>query len=365
MTDTWDIRVLAGLEPISSVPPGRHPELLDYCRVESVPAGADPFEVNGLEGQSVYLVHGQLEVAYEDGSREVMNAGSEPARHPLGKRRPAIAMARALAPTMLLRIDDDLLDKVVTWGQFSLNDGVESILSSAGSRVNVAPGDAKRLLDSAMFAAEHLKRGPFAHLPPANIGRLLSCIEAVEVEADDVVIREGDIGDCYFMIESGRAQVTRLVGSGSTVLADLRAGDVFGEEALVSGARRNASVTMKSDGILYCLKQPDFLELMQEPLLQKMSYDHATRAVDEGAIWLDARQPQEYRYDRMPGAINAPLSDIRQAIGALNREKKYIAYCQSGRRSSAAAFILAQSGYDVSVLDGGLWALPKTDQRES
>jgi rhodanese-related sulfurtransferase len=61
--------------------------------------------------------------------------------------------------------------------------------------------------------------------------------------------------------------------------------------------------------------------------------------------------------------MNVPLNDIRNAIGVLDRSKKYIAYCQSGRRSAAAAFVLAQAGYDVHVLDGGLWSVPRFVQQ--
>ena len=65
----------------------------------------------------------------------------------------------------------------------------------------------------------------------------------------------------------------------------------------------------------------------------------------------------------LPGAINVPLNDIRNAIGVLSKMTPYIAYCQSGRRSAAAAFILAQAGYDVYVLENGLWSVPKALQQ--
>jgi rhodanese-related sulfurtransferase len=63
----------------------------------------------------------------------------------------------------------------------------------------------------------------------------------------------------------------------------------------------------------------------------------------------------EFQYDKLPGAINIPLSEIRNAFGALDTSKEYVVYCQSGRRSSAAAFLLAQRGYNIYLLDGGLW----------
>lgn len=358
MNDTLDIKLLAALEPIASFNPTRLRELLDYCHLETVARGQDPFKLHGLAGESVYLVKGDLELKYQDGNQMVISANSEWAKHPLGKRQPDILEAIALTDIQLLRIDDELLDMMVTWDQFSHHEAIKQSLKKSDD--GEAAIRVRRLLNSGMFSAENLKTGPFAHLPPANIGKLFERIEAVAVWANDVIIREGDAGDYYYLIESGRAQVTRMVGGVNMVLAELKAGDVFGEEALVSGTKRNATVTMKSNGMLLRLKQEDFLELLREPLLHRVSYAEARQKVAQGAVWLDVRHPPEYRYDKLPGAINVPLNDIRNAIGALDKSKRYITYCQSGRRSSAAAFILAQAGYDVDVLDGGLWSVPKS-----
>ena len=354
--------MLAALKPISSFSPARLRETLDYCHLETFDKGQDPFKLHNLHGQSVYLLQGELELEYEDGNHVVVSANSEWAKHPLGKRQPEIISATALSDIQLLRIDDNVLDMIVTWDQFSPHEGVKREPES-GAALNVS-SSGKRWLNSGIFSAEYLKNGPFAHLPPANIGQLLERIDAIAVRANDVIIREGDEGDYYYMIENGRAQVTRLVGGGNMLLAELKAGGVFGEDALVSGAKRNATVTMKTNGMLLRLKRQDFLELMQEPLLHRLSYEDARQKVAQGAIWIDTRHPSEYRYDKVPGAINIPLNDIRSAIGVLNKDHTYIAYCQSGRRSSAAAFILAQAGYDVYVLAGGLWTVPESQQQQ-
>lgn len=358
MNDTLDIRVLAALEPISGFSPARLRELLDYCHIENVVPGQDPFRNRSLLGQSVYLVRGELELTYADGNKVTIRADSEWARHPIGKRQPDIVATNALSQVKLLRVDDDLLDRMVTWDQFASHDDVKPRTDKGGSEAAV-----RRLLNSGMFSAENLSHGPFAHLPPANIGKLLNRVEAIAVWEKDVIVREGEEGDYYYLIESGRAQVTRLVGGANLLLAELKAGDVFGEEALVSDSRRSATVTMKSNGVLLRLKKQDFLELMKEPLLHRISFAEAKEKVLQGALWLDVRHPPEYRYDKLPGAINVPLIDIRNAIGVLNRSASYIAYCQSGRRSAAAAFILAQAGYDVYVLENGLWSVPRALQQ--
>ncbi|MCR4298938.1 MAG: hypothetical protein NUV75_09360, partial [Gallionella sp.] len=93
MTYALDVKVLAGLEPIASFNPDKLRELLDYCHIETVPQGSDPFKVHGLQGQSVYLVDGELELVYQDGNKVIVSARSEWAKHPLGKRQPYIVSA--------------------------------------------------------------------------------------------------------------------------------------------------------------------------------------------------------------------------------------------------------------------------------
>ena len=70
------------------------------------------------------------------------------------------------------------------------------------------------------------------------------------------------------------------------------------------------------------------------------------------------RHPPEYRYDKLTNAINVPLSEVRNVVGVLDKQTHYVAYCQSGRRSAAAAFLLVQAGYKVDVLKNGLWSVP-------
>ena len=137
-------------------------------------------------------------------------------------------------------------------------------------------------------------------------------------------------------------------------LAELKSGDAFGEEALVSEAKRNATVSVITDGDLLRVRRADFNELLREPLLRRLGFHEAVRKVASGALWLDVRYPSEYQYDKLPGATNVPLAEVRNMFAVLDRSREYVAYCQSGRRSAAAAFLFAQRGFRVSLLEGGL-----------
>lgn len=336
---------LQAFEPLGSLSAERLRELAGFCRVESVPRGSDPFRLHGLDGQAVYLVSGELKLSHADGLIEVVVGGCDAALRPLSRDLARCAEVRAITDVELIRVDEHLLDIMLTWDQ----------LSTQVNGSDVAESTDWRTLSGA-FRMEILTSGAFAQLPPSNIDALLRRFERIRLKAGEVVLREGDEGEYYYLIESGRCDVTRNVGGTDLPLAELKGGDAFGEEALVAGGQRNATVTMRTNGVLLRLGKQDFIELLREPLLKRVSRAEAERRVAAGALWLDVRFPVEFRHDRLPGAINIPLNEIRNAIGPLETDKEYIVYCQSGRRSSAAAFILSQHGYRAAWLEGGLRA---------
>jgi rhodanese-related sulfurtransferase len=179
------------------------------------------------------------------------------------------------------------------------------------------------------------------------------------VVAGQELIRQGEVGDYYYLIRAGSAEVTRAAKDGKAVLlARLEPGQGFGEEALISGEPRNASVTMLSQGLLMRLAASDFLTLLQEPLVHQVAPEDAAAMVRRrGAVLLDVRMEDEYRQGSLKGSLNLPLYLLRLRVKALDPAPPYIVYCQTGRRSSIAAFLLAQRGFDAHVLAGGLDAM--------
>ncbi|HEY8539211.1 MAG TPA: rhodanese-like domain-containing protein, partial [Steroidobacteraceae bacterium] len=100
----------------------------------------------------------------------------------------------------------------------------------------------------------------------------------------------------------------------------------------------------------------DFRQLLNEPFLQWVDYEQAKDIVSSGGQWLDVRLPSEFEHYRAPNALNIPLYSIRLKMKSLDRNTHYVVCCDTGRRSSAAAYILSERGYQASVLRGGLAA---------
>lgn len=339
------IAQLQTLEPIRGLSALRLDELSRVGQCVSFPLGSDPLSAFPQGQQFVYLLKGELRLSLPDGSMQVLVGGCDDAHWPIGYKSAAPRASRAITEVVLLGLDFDLLDLMMTWDELAS-------VADAGTRDSEP---ASWSLLTGAFNASMLTASTLAQLPAAHIHELLQRFQRLPVKRGECIINEGEAGEYYYLIESGRAVVSKQVGGVSLEIAELHPGDGFGEEALVADTLRNASVTMKTDGVLLRLAKPDFVELLQEPLLHPIERADAEARVASGqARWLDVRYPAEFSDDGLPGALNVPLNEIRAAFGLLDPSMEYIAYCQSGRRSSAAAFLLAQNGLRAAWLKGGL-----------
>jgi len=341
---------VAMLDPLSSLAPDRQRELCGLAAVGRVARGADLLKEHGPKGGALFLLQGELLLVFAAGGTQVIVGGTDDARYAVNRRQLPLGRTKAITDVDVLLVDDEVLDIVVTWDQVAAG---EERGGDGADMAKAMRSDWK--LISGMFSLANLQHGVFSQLPAARIEELLKRFERLPVRRGDVVIREGDDGDYYYVVESGRCQVERLVGGARMVLAELKSGDAFGEEALVSEAKRNATVVVTVDGDLLRLGRADFNELLREPLLTRVGREAALERIAKGAVWLDVRYPSEYQYDKLPGAINVPLNEVRNMFAVLDRSREYVVYCQSGRRSSAAAFLFAQRGFKVALLEGGLW----------
>lgn len=337
--------LLRNLMPISLLGQESRQQAASLARLETYPRGTRPVDFSWPH-KVVYLLKGEIKLDYPDGGMKVMVGGCGEAVSPLGRVGADPIGARAITDVELLWFDENALDILVTWDQ------LVPPASAAAREEHEAIADWRAL--PGIFDARKLAVGTFANLPAAHIESLLACFRRQAVKAEEVIVRQNELGDYYYVIERGRARVTREVAGATIELAELDAGDAFGEEALIMEAGRNATVTMQTDGALLRLDRADFIRLLREPLLQRIDAGEARHRVAAGAVWLDVRFPAEYRQDGLPGALNIPLNELRDAIPNLKRDMEYIVYCQSGRRSSAAAFLLSQRGLRASLLEDGL-----------
>lgn len=339
--------LLSQLAPLGSLPAQRLHELAEVAEIERVPRGSDPLAARANRDQAVFLLAGEVLLMFAGGGTLVIVGATGDGQYSINRRSTPIARAKAITDVDVLALEERLLDIVVTFEELASSENVAA--SAMGQAVRADPNVARGI-----FSLANLRNGTFAQLPASRIEELLARFERIAARNGEAVIRQGGEGDYYYVIESGRCHVERIVGGVRVMLAELKSGDAFGEEALAADTTRNATVTMVTDGTLLRLAKKDFNELLREPLLRRVSRAEGRDRVARGALWLDVRYPSEYRHDRLAGALNMPLGELRNGFTVLDSGKEYIVYCQSGRRSSAATFLLAQRGFNVWLLDGGL-----------
>ncbi len=312
--------------------------------IKQLPANRSLFKQGDKERVTYWLVSGMLELREDDRTVAMIRGGTDEARNPLAPQLPRPVSARAVDSIEYLAIDSELLDMMITWDQTGTYE-VEELQAQA----NGSPGaeDWMTLL---------LQTQAFHRIPAANIQAIFMRMERIASRAGETIIQQGAEGDYFYVIVTGKCQVAREtpLNRSGLKLAELTVGDTFGEEALISEAKRNATVTMLTDGVLMRLNKQDFRQLLNEPLVQWRSYREACDIVAGGGRWLDVRLPSEHQNLAIDGSMNIPLNFIRLKIGALDRSQKYVVFCDTGRRSSAAAFVMVEHGFDAYVLRGGL-----------
>lgn len=337
-----DKAVLKTLVPPNALNAENFQELAGKAYVEDIAAGKTIFKAGDLDRKTTYLLEGQVILTDTSGRTTTVTGGTDMAKHPLANQQPRQQTAKARTDCRITRFDSDLLDILLTWDQLSGIEVSEIMLESDGD-------------DDSDWMTRILQSRAFLQIPAANIQAMFMRMQEVPVRAGEVVIRQGDDGDFYYIIKTGRAKVTRASKTGAElVLATLKDGDAFGEEALLSEAKRNATITMDSDGVLMRLSKDDFNALLKEPMMSWVSKEEALEKIDRGALWLDVRLESEHANTGIPNSVNIPLFMLRLRADSLDPGVPYIVYCDTGRRSSAAAFLLSERGFHAYVLKGGL-----------
>ncbi|MGA3215968.1 MAG: rhodanese-like domain-containing protein [Acidimicrobiales bacterium] len=84
--------------------------------------------------------------------------------------------------------------------------------------------------------------------------------------------------------------------------------------------------------------------------------DAAARLLEEGAVLIDVREPEEWLVGRAPQAVHIPLGELGSRVSELPSDRKLIMVCRSGGRSGRAALALVQYGLTAVNLAGGMQA---------
>ncbi|MEK6805296.1 MAG: cyclic nucleotide-binding domain-containing protein [Pseudomonadota bacterium] len=339
---TVDPSLFVTLVPLSSLKRESQADLARKSQILAARPGEYLFKVGDTAKQAIYVLSGDVGLEDSNGkSLGRITGGDAHSLHRLAHQSPRKASAKCLSAVRYLAVDAGLLDVMLTWDQT----GTFEVSELSGQEV-----------DSGDWMGKLLQMRTFQMVPPSNLQSMFMKMQEIRVEPGNIVVKQGDEGDFFYVIIEGRCIVTREQPNQKPVkLAELETGSCFGEEALISDAKRNATITMLTRGKLMKLSKDDFRNLLNDPLARRIPFSQAETMVKDGkAVWLDVRLPTEFQQHSLPGSINAPLYMLRMKLATLDSKQTYVVCCDTGRRSSVAVFVLTQKGYDAYVLDKGI-----------
>ena len=315
--------------PLAGIP---EDQLRRLIRTYELDAG-DSVTFNNDQEECVFVLSG--EVSRENDDEEIiLNPHNTLSRPVCISSSPTTFLARQHA--VLGRINPARLDFLLSWESLSTDEPADDSFRQWLSRL----------------------RNPmiFSQLPLENAHAVFRRLQPVTASDGEVIFDMREEAKQFYFIEQGQAELWRpgLYDDELKLTKVLGVGDYFGEEALLTGELRNARIRMVGESRLLVLEKQDFDELINNPMIDRVSAKVAKAMLDEGAQLLDIRYEDEYEMDYIPGCTLIPLLELRERVSELDAERDYVVYCHSGKRSCVGAMILSENKLRAVSLNCGI-----------
>ena len=346
---TTDINTLRKFVPFNELSEKHLTGIINKSEIIHLPKGKVLFKRDQSCEQRYYLLLGEVSLCDAEFNNTKLYSDTPESKNPIDNHIPHKVSAITTSPSSIVCVDNDYLDRALTWeqaGEYLVTD-----LIPLEEQESIHEAEASTDVD---WMSNLLQAELFNQIPASNIQRLFLDFQPLDVEPDTKIIKEGEVGDRFYVICSGKAVVKRIGKTGSEeIVTQLQEGDYFGEEALVAETTRNATVTMLNSGVLMYLDKAQFKSLLEAPLIQYLSLDQlkGIRNKNPSVKLLDVRLPLEYKNGHIDTSVNIPLSKMRELLPQLSKETCYITTCEGGRRSELGAYLLSQAGFEAYVLN--------------
>lgn len=332
-------RAIRQLIPLATLPYRKFEGLCAQIKIEDAEEGQFLFKCGDERNDLVYLLEGSITLQTDTLKIETVKSDSPSARFAIAHQIPRKVNAVANSRIRFLRLDADVMKSA------------QEIPYEEPESFMVVDEE-----DNDDWMTTLLKSPVFRALPPANLQKILIGMQESRFDAGDVIVRQGEPGDYYYIIKKGQCLVSRKPSPNAKEikLGQLADQDSFGEDALISGEPRNVSITALTDVSLLRLGKEPFLTLIKEPTLKYINYQDAQELVAKGADLIDVREPDQYQPQHLPYSVNLPFFSLRMQLKTLNRQHPIVVVCQNGKISETAAFILMRHKFNALVLSGGI-----------
>ncbi len=270
-------------------------------------------------------------------------------------------------PVEVSLIEATLLKDEERFRALQARDGYGGALSASSQTIEVRHTPGRRTV------VELLRTLPlFEGLDAAEVELLADAARIVQLVPTQLVVKQGDGGASMFLVESGRLKVEVSDGATTRVARNLHAGEVFGEIALLTGARRTATVSALDYATLIELSS-DALEPLvrrREQILDGMSELLASRELRFETRSDLARRMRAHLVGQEVGGAELGVAELETLLGKVPlfaplqaSERAVLAGRATVRRYTAGAAVVRQGekGRSLFIVQSGAVTVQRKD----
>lgn len=319
-------------------------DALEHLSPKSIAKGEMLFKRGRTLGERFYLLSGRVDLIDAGYNSVSIDADIETYSQSLNPESPTRCSCVAKSPVEVFSIEAEVLDRIVAWSQSAaMTNHDEYGEADQVGEIEVSTINDE---DASDWMSSLLQSPLFTKIPLSQVQVLFSRFEGLELKRGDIVIKEGEKGDYFYVLASGSARVTNRL---ATIEVTLEPGSYFGEEALLGKTPRNATIEMLEDGLLKRLTAADFESLLKAPILEYLVKEDLDN-LDKPYKVIDVKTPIEFRFSHVSGSINVPLARLRSSLGELAKSSVYVVPDDAGSRADIAAHLLCQAGFEAYIL---------------
>lgn len=334
--DSPEGHIIRKMVPFSTMPNSIFKVICDKITVETARSGAFLFKRGDTKKELVYLLKGEVSLEVDKLKMEVIKAGTESARFALAHQIPRKVNGMAKGTVQFLRLNSIY---ITTPDPATLKKQEAPAPKEAGKNSN-QNGISTLLMVPVLRA-----------LPPAQLSKINDHLEEVQYQEGEVVVKQGDVGEYYYLVKSGECVLSHKEPTPEQTLTvtKLKIWDSFGAEALICDGIRNHTVTALNNLSLLRIKKDKFLALIKKPLLKVLDEAETDILLHNNGVLLDVRSAAEYEKSHWPNAINMPLLGLRNQLKTLDISRPVLVVSNQQDLSEAAAFLLLCYKFSASV----------------
>ncbi len=339
--DSPEGHIIRKMVPFSTMPSSIFKVICDKVVVETVKSGAFLFKRGDTKKELVYLLKGEVSLEVDKLKMEVIKAGTESARFALAHQIPRKVNGVAKGTVQFLRLNSIYIttpDPSVLKKQDS---------SAAGKENN--KGDEQSRISTLLMI-------PFLRgLPPGQLDKINEHLEEVQYQAGDIIVKQGDAGEYFYLIKSGECVLSHKDSSPeqNLTVSKLKMWDSFGAEALICETVRNHTATALTNLSLFRINKQQFLPLIKEPLVKTLNDKQREELLVNDGILVDVRSADDFEVSPVSSAINVPLLGLRNYLKKLDSNRPVVVTSHRQSLSEAATFLLLCHKFSACVSNIG------------